>query len=266
MEKFLEPRKKDKFILAIKKCIENSFGEGQWDELAYLTGGKKIIYRHPRLLRSLGFRDPDYGSNILDVLEQLIDDNSNNLQVIEKIVKLQEWLKDYDSEFYQELYGQDKIHLEAVEYLSIRNSFELDQHIVRIRNAVHDDPELAIGTTKEMLESVMKTVVESFGVSADKKEISDLLKLVQKKLNLEPSEVSPSARGAQTIKRTLSNLGQIVTGINELRNLYGTGHGKVNPTGVSERHARLVVGAGTTLAVFIMETFEARKGRITEKH
>ncbi|MGO8881186.1 MAG: abortive infection family protein [Desulfomonilaceae bacterium] len=121
-----------------------------------------------------------------------------------------------------------------------------------------------LGSTKEMLESVMRTVVESFGMSADKKEMSDLLKLVQKNLDLKPSEVSPSAKGSETIKKTLSNLGQLVTGISELRNLYGTGHGKVRRTGVSSRHARLVVGAGTTLAAFIMETFEAREERSVE--
>lgn len=259
MEKLLESRKKDKFILAIKKCIENTFSESEWEELGYLTGGKELVHNHPRLLRSLDFGDADYGGNILDVLERLIEIDSNNLQVIEDFTGLHNWLRDNEPRYYEEFYGHSNTHLATVEHLSIRNSFELNQHLARIRGSVDTDPELAIGATKEMLESVMKTIVESFGLSADKKDMPDLLKLVQKNMNLEPNEVSPSAKGAETIKKTLSNLGQIVTGINELRNLYGTGHGKVRQTGVSGRHARLVVGAGTTLAVFIMETFEARK-------
>ncbi len=255
----MESRKRDKFVLAIKRCIENTFSESEWEELGYLTGGKEVIYNHPRLLKSLAFGDGDYGGNILDVVEQLIDIDPKNLQVIQDFVGLHNWLRDNDPRYYEEFYGHSNTHLATVERLSIRSSFELDQHISRIRDAVKKDPELAIGATKEMLESVMKTIVESFGLSADKKDMPDLLKLVQKNMNLEPSEVSPSSKGAETIKKTLSNLGQIVTGINELRNLYGTGHGKVRQTGVSSRHARLVVGAGTTLAVFIMETFEARK-------
>jgi hypothetical protein len=78
-------------------------------------------------------------------------------------------------------------------------------------------------------------------------------------IDLEPTKVSPNAKGSEIIKRTLSNLGQIVTGIHELRNLYGTGHGNVRQSGVNPRHARLVVGAGATLASFIIETFEAHK-------
>lgn len=252
----MEQRKRDQLILAIKRCIENTFDESRWHELAYLTGGKKIIYGHPRLLRSFGFGDEDYGSNILDVLESLLGDDSSNFSIIENYVKLPVWLKNEDPDFYEEIYGQSNTVLDSIEH--INSSFELGRHISRIRNSVQSDPELAIGSTKELLESVMKSVLEKMGVPAEKKDIPDLLKSLQKKLNLEPRDVQDTAKGAKTVKRTLSNLGQLVVGINELRNLYGTGHGKIGQSGVSHRHARLVVGAGITLASFIMETYEAR--------
>jgi hypothetical protein len=45
----------------------------------------------------------------------------------------------------------------------------------------------------------------------------------------------------------------------ELRNLYGTGHGKGGRTkGLSPRHAKLAVGAAATLAVFLFETHKER--------
>ena len=85
------------------------------------------------------------------------------------------------------------------------------------------DPELAIGSTKEMVESVLKTVLEHFGEKPANEDLPELLKRALKRLKLDPNEVDSDAKGHQVIKETLSNLGQIVSGINELRNMYGTG-------------------------------------------
>ena len=45
----------------------------------------------------------------------------------------------------------------------------------------------------------------------------------------------------------------------ELRNLYGTGHGKDGKSkGLAARHAKLAVGAAATVAVFLFETHKDR--------
>ena len=76
-----------------------------------------------------------------------------------------------------------------------------------------------------------------------------------KELQLVPEGIPENARGAKTIKRLLSNLGTIGNGLAELRGLYGTGHGKHGSTiGLSPRHAKLAVGAATTLTTFLYET------------
>ena len=70
-----------------------------------------------------------------------------------------------------------------------------------------------------------------------------------------PDNIPDSAKGAESIKRMLNNLGDVVRGMAEIRNLYGSGHGKhgrVNK--VKPRHAKLAVGAATTLVVFLYET------------
>ena len=55
----------------------------------------------------------------------------------------------------------------------------------------------------------------------------------------------------------------IVQGLAELRNSYGSGHGKeATFKGLQPRHSKLAVGAATTLAVFLFETHNMRK----EKH
>jgi hypothetical protein len=58
------------------------------------------------------------------------------------------------------------------------------------------------------------------------------------------------------------NLATLVHGSAELRNFYGTGHGRSKSQAkqrLTSRHARLAVGAATTLDVFLYETHEARE-------
>ena len=75
-----------------------------------------------------------------------------------------------------------------------------------------------------------------------------------------PEAVPNTARGVDVIKRLLSNLSTVGHGLAELRGLYGTGHGQHgSASGLTARHARLAVGAASTLAVFLFETHEATK-------
>lgn len=252
----MDQRLRNKLILAMKRCIAMKFTSPDWDELAYLTDGRDIIYNHPRLLRSLSFGDDDYDGHIFSVLESLIAQDPGNLQIIINYLDLPDWLKENSPKEFEELYGHTQPLLDGLEGIAITNSFELNQHISRIRRAIESDPELAVGSTKEMVESVLKSILEASGETVGKEDLPQLLKRTQHILKLDPSEVAETTKGADLIKRTLSSLGQVITGISELRNLYGTGHGRSRQSGISPRHARLVVSAGASLAVFLMETFE----------
>ncbi|MGH3833576.1 MAG: abortive infection family protein [Pseudonocardiaceae bacterium] len=64
------------------------------------------------------------------------------------------------------------------------------------------------------------------------------------------------------IKRMLMNLASLAQGSAELRNDYGTGHGRSESQTqqrLGPRHARLAVGAAATIGVFLYETNEARE-------
>ncbi|MBD1898863.1 abortive infection family protein [Trichocoleus sp. DQ-A3] len=256
-------KQKDRIVLSIKRCIESKFLESDWTELAYLTNGKDIIYKHQRLLRSLSFGDQDYGDCIFDVIEKLLARDPGNLQIIIDFIGLQEWLKENHPQDFEELYGHTQPLLDTTEEIAIANSFELNQHIVRIRRAVESDPELAVGSTKELLESVLKTILEGFGEKPGKDDMPKLLKRTQKVLNLNPSEVDLNMKGAEIIIKILNSIGQVVIGVNELRNIYGTGHGQVHKSGITPDYARLVAGTGATIAMFLMENFEMQKQKDT---
>lgn len=132
----------------------------------------------------------------------------------------------------------------------------LAEQIRRIEQSIHDDPSLAIGTAKELIETCCKTILLQRGVPiSGTPDIPTLTKATLKELQLVPEGVHDRARGSDVIKRLLSNLGTIGNGLAELRGLYGTGHGKDgNYGGLSARHAKLAVGAASTLATFLFDT------------
>ncbi|HMO86856.1 MAG TPA: abortive infection family protein [Lacipirellulaceae bacterium] len=134
------------------------------------------------------------------------------------------------------------------------------QQIDRMRDAADDDPWLAIGTAKELVETVCKTILRERSVEpSGRPEMPELLKLTRDSLRLLPEHIDGGAKAADTIKRLLSNLGTIAQNLAELRRDYGTGHGHDGRArGLEPRHARLAVNAAVTLATFLVETHQAR--------
>jgi len=138
------------------------------------------------------------------------------------------------------------------EYLAVQ--------VDRLAEAVEQDSDLAIGQAKELVETCCKTILSACGESAlGRLDLVPLVKRTIKQLQLLPEDIPETAKGAKTIKAVLGNLAMISQGMAELRNLYGTGHGKhAHHKRLPARHARLAVGAATTLASFLFETHTAR--------
>lgn len=156
-----------------------------------------------------------------------------------------------------------KINLESLK--SKAETFNLQymsRQIKRMESAIETDPDLAIGTAKELVETCCKTILKERSVSFDEKsdDLPKLVKTTLKELNLVPESISDSIKGSDTIKRILSNLSSVLQGIGELRNKYGTGHGKDGSTkGLTARHARLVVGSTSAIVHFIFDTHTEKK-------
>ena len=137
----------------------------------------------------------------------------------------------------------------------------LAEQIRRMEDSVETDPTLAIGTAKELIETCCKTILAERGQEiSGTPDIPTLTKATLKELSLVPEGVPNAARGADVIKRLLSNLSTVGHGLAELRGLYGTGHGQHGSTsGLTSRHAKLAVGTASTLAIFLFETHEQTK-------
>ena len=129
---------------------------------------------------------------------------------------------------------------------------------------MQNDPEQALGSAKELLESVLKSIVGLEGESAGSEDMHALLRKALRKLDLDVQKTNRD--GGETIKRTLNSLVQIVVGVAEARNLYGTGHGRYKSKELEIAHVKLMVNAATTVALFLIElsTEQQRRADLDE--
>lgn len=247
---------RSKLIVALKRLIEARFTSGDWRELGHLTGTAEIIERHPRLLRSLEWGDDDYSGCVMEVLPRVLQQADGGANKVVDATDLESWLEANEPALYSELFAGEAVPLDDVaEASSVLAVGELEAHVRRIRETIHADPAQAVGSAKELLETVLRTILGEFG-EKPAGNIQELLKRVQKKLKLDPASADDRP-GADTTRRTLNSLGQVVVGVAELRNLYGTGHGRSRAAELERAHAKLTVNAAVTLATFLTDIFRA---------
>ncbi len=143
----------------------------------------------------------------------------------------------------------------------LRDPLAIREHLDRLGGAAASDPPLAISSAKSLVEATCKLVLEELGeVYDDRADAPALARAVQKALKVHPDEIAPTAKGRETIVRTLSNLSQLVTGLAELRNEYGPDHGRTrSSSGLRGRHAYLAVGAAQTFCRFLLETLRDQR-------
>ena len=163
---------------------------------------------------------------------------------------------EFDGENFVPLPSRQQPPIESIR--SLAEAFDLPGlrvEIERLAHAAEDDPSLAVGTAKEMVETICKTILKDRGVNPESDDLPKLVRATAKELSLLPDSIPDQAKGSEIIRRMLSNLNQVSQGIAELRNLYGTGHGRDGRfVGIQPRHAKLAVGAAATLGTFLLET------------
>ena len=133
---------------------------------------------------------------------------------------------------------------------AIREGFQ------RIRRAISDDPALAVGSAKELIESTAKIVLTERGQPFDDKaDLPKLARAAQVSLGLDPSTGS-GPDGSDGVRRILGAVTTIANGLAELRNRgLGTGHGSATArVGLGARHAHLAINAALTWCQLMLDT------------
>lgn len=110
----------------------------------------------------------------------------------------------------------------------LRDAGVIFEHLDRIDHAVaRDDPGLAIGSAKELVESTAKLVLRDRNVAFNNgDDLPKLTKMAEEALQVHPSQASPGPDGSQTVRKILGAALTVTGAIAELRNEYGTGHGR----------------------------------------
>ncbi len=154
----------------------------------------------------------------------------------------------------------DTIMVEVSQKIDILDSQYIHKQLDSLRIQKDTNSEYVIGQCKELIESFCKSILEKKGVQeVDNFDFPSLIKEVNNILGLMPSNVSEEKRGSEIIKKILGSATTIAYNINELRGLYGTGHGKkASYSGLNERHANLVLGMTTTLLLFWLDTYQLK--------
>lgn len=136
----------------------------------------------------------------------------------------------------------------------------LGEHLRRIEASVLDDPPLAIGSAKELVETVSKMVLVHYGLETDKKreKLPQLVNRALDCLDLKADKIPKASKAAESSRKVLGSLAGITQGMAEIRNAFGTGHGRATASAIKPRHAMLMVGAAATLTRFMMATYEER--------
>jgi hypothetical protein len=75
-----------KRLIELKALAVEHFDAGDWSDLGLLTGCVHEVQSHPRLLRSLGWNDPDYSTCVTDMFMTMAGKDATNFKVIEDFI------------------------------------------------------------------------------------------------------------------------------------------------------------------------------------
>ena len=158
------------------------------------------------------------------------------------------------------LEGSASIIAKTADELKDKFSSEyMSQQIELMLSLRSSNPTQAIGLAKELIESCCKTILDDFGIAYDGNDnVSQLTKKTMNALNLLPENVQATVPEEDAIKSVLGNLRAIPTKLAEIRNPFGSGHGKsASFRGLEARHAQLAIESSITFVNFIWSTFES---------
>jgi hypothetical protein len=152
--------------------------------------------------------------------------------------------------------------LVVMRFENLLDGVVLDEHLARVGANIDADPALSIGSSKELLESLFKQVIEGCGqVYKSGDDLNELYKRVAELMQLNAESVPANKRGSEAAQRVLRSMVSTVNALAEMRNQLGVGHGRSSRSTALARHAKLAAGVSRAIAEFILETWLVREAR-----
>jgi hypothetical protein len=156
----------------------------------------------------------------------------------------------------QKAIGQSHLVAKKVEIKRYLNTAYVNGKINTMTDSIHKDTDLAIGTAKELLETTCKSILKQKGIAIDTEwTLPQLFKATTNCLDFTPKEAGDPEKAEKAIRQILGGITSIVHGVAELRNGYGTGHGKdADFKGLEIKYAKLFVGIVSEIAILYLAT------------
>lgn len=132
----------------------------------------------------------------------------------------------------------------------------LRQHLERIERDLDVDPSAAIDSSKNLIESLCKVILEDRGLTySDRDDLPALFRATCDELGITAASVPGSGRGSDAVRLMLRTLSTTVQAVGEARNAIGDGHGSATGSPAEIRHARLAFNATLTVCEFVADTW-----------
>ncbi len=133
----------------------------------------------------------------------------------------------------------------------------VSNQVTRLHTAIESgDYDLAIGTAKELIETICKTILKERRVPMDPMwDLPRLGKEAARILPLAPSTVDTQGEGIEALRILINSLTTSIEKIGQLRSLYGTGHGKeADASSLHRRHAQFIAATAAAVGIFLFQT------------
>ncbi|MCR9060522.1 abortive infection family protein [Thalassobaculum sp. OXR-137] len=130
----------------------------------------------------------------------------------------------------------------------------------RALGSIDSDPEDAITAACSTIESVCRSILIELGQPLPaKKDVSGLFNAVKQPLALSPDRSDLDQQIAADVRTTLGGLATVIQGVGALRTHAGDAHGREKGYArVDARIARLAIHAASTVALFLIETWQRK--------
>ena len=142
---------------------------------------------------------------------------------------------------------------------ALSDLFDFNGHWRRIQRALPEDPAGVVGATKDMLEAVMKTILQRRGKPLPTNiKFPALVDLCLAELGLQPRS-EPTSPADRHARKFASTAGAMIMALNQLRNDAGTGHGRPESSdhesqafGLSAPDAHLAAATSLILSAWLL--------------
>lgn len=256
-----DPRKyeRDMRLIAIKDAFVNAGQYISWTEVGMRTLSEDIVWSYSRLEQSQQWGNEDYEDIVLNVLKRIVArDSRNEFKLVEyALSKLpRPYMEDSPNhDRLEKIAGYLKV-IRAIGADDLADDPHLADHVNRIEQTLFDDPEAAIGFCKDLVESALKTFLETSDDEPRRNNMSQLIKAARDKISQDPGNLEHD----NDMLKTLSNFGQILISIATLRNKYGTGHGRgpSHEFELPQPYVVLAANSAISMAVFLRQMHDLK--------